>query len=540
MSSDRTPSGNNRKPADGGAGPGSVFGRVPFHPVLFAVYPVLALLAANTGQVLPSDGLRMFLLSVILAAALYVAAWLFLRRIDQAAILASFTLLLVLSYGRVYDGMKAVGLSGTSIVRHRYLLPVVLLLPVVVLLVLRRFRPKGTTPYLNLVAACACLLPSAVLVASGLKQFSARPASAAAACELSPAPGKPRPDIYLIIMDAYERDDVLKRLHGYDNSPFLDGLRSMGFYVAPGSLSNYRHTELSLSSLLNMEYIQSYPDVLVDGKYNQWAIIQMINDNRVRRDLECIGYRTVAVETGAFWTEWTDADFFLRRRGGPLGAVGLLGGTTRFEAQFLETTMARAVLDGLKSSSGSQAQALSPAAEARDLILFQFDELDRIASLPSPKLVFIHVLAPHPPFLFGPGGEPVDIGAFDTGRSAGMSEGEELTAYANQVTYLNGRLLEAMHDVLRASPVDPIIIIQGDHGWADQDYEDKLSILNAYHFPGQGQSVLYPTITPINSFRLLFDTYLGAHLETLPDRSYFSTEVDEYNFIPVANSWKGD
>jgi hypothetical protein len=510
--------------------------RLPFHPLFFALYPVLALLAANTGQALPLDGLRALLASLLLGGGLFLLAWLLLRRIDLAAVLASFTVLLVLSYGRLYDGLKDLGLSA-NLVRHRFLVPVVLLLPPILFLVLRRFKPSGMTTYLNVVAVTACFLPLAGMLASGGRQIASAQGPSADDCSLPPAAARPLPDVYLIIMDAYERDDVLEELHGYDNSGFLEALEGMGFYVARGSLSNYRHTELSLASLLNMDYIQAFPNAREGDRYNQWSIVQGIKDNRVRRELECLGYTTVAVETGAFWTEWEDADYFLRRRAGPLGALGLLGGASRLEAEFLKTTLLRVYQDGALSLAKGETDVLSPASETRALILFELEQLARIPDLPSPKLVFVHILSPHPPFVFGASGEPTDVGEFDTGRGDDLTEAAQLDAYADQVTFLNARLLETMPAILRESRQEPIIIIQGDHGWADRNEEDKLSILNAYYFPGDGRSLLYPTITPVNSFRLIFDTYFGGSLGALEDVSYFSTGTEEYDFVEVPNTW---
>jgi hypothetical protein len=285
--------------------------------------------------------------------------------------------------------------------------------------------------------------------------------------------------------------------------------------------------------------VQNFPNVREGERFNQWAIVQRIKDNRVRRELECLGYRTVAVETGAFWTEWDDADYFLKRRAGPLGDLGLMGGATPLEEEFLGTTLVRAYLDGALSLAQGDRAMLSPAAESRARIFYEFDQLARIPELPSPKLVFVHVLAPHPPFVFGASGEPVDIGEFQSGRGESPTEEAQLEAYANQVAFLNGRVLEAVAAILSRSAQPPLIIIQGDHGWADRNREDKLSILNVYHFPGSGGDRLYPTITPVNSFRLMLDAYFGANLEPLPDISYFSTDVDEYTFVEVPNTWDG-
>jgi hypothetical protein len=499
-----------------------VLRKVPLHPFLLSVYPVLALLAANSGQVLPRDGLRLLLGCLILGSAVTFTSWLLLRKIDLAAVLASSAVLLVFSYGHIYDGLKDLGLSGTTIVRHRFLLPAFALLILLVFLALRRLKSTSTVPYLNLAAAAACAFPLVVLLASeGQRLASARGVTGGAGCGLSPNPSQPLPDVYVVIMDAYERDDVLWEMHGFDNSGFLAHLEDMGFYIARGSLSNYRHTELSISSLLNMEYIDSFPDVLSSGRYNQWAIVQKIKANRVRSELECLGYTTVALETGAFWTEWDDADFFLRRRVGPLGALGLWG-ATRFEGQFLQTTLARAYLDGVVSLSSEDTALLTPAAESRALILFQLDQLSRIPSLPSPKLVFVHVLSPHPPFLFGPSGEPVDNGEFDTGRGAGPSEDEQLAAYADQVASSIRGCLKRWRRSCATRRRIPIIIIQGTAAGPTATWKTS-SILNIYHLPGAGRTLLYPTVTPVNSFRLIFDTHFGCRLGTLDDISYFST-----------------
>src|SRR5690606_4975773 len=65
------------------------------------------------------------------------------------------------------------------------------------------------------------------------------------------------PDIALIILDGYARQDVLESMYGYDNQPFLDHLRDSGFDVADASVANYSITHLSLAALLNMSYMHA-------------------------------------------------------------------------------------------------------------------------------------------------------------------------------------------------------------------------------------------------------------------------------------------
>ncbi len=82
------------------------------------------------------------------------------------------------------------------------------------------------------------------------------------------------------------------------------------------------------------------------------------------------------------------------------------------------------------------------------------------------------------------------------------------------------------------SDTPPIIIIQGDHGfWSGVN----LPILNAYHLPGEAAELLYPTISPINTFRLIFDNYFGADMGRKADISFIVGNIN----VPVDEKLSG-
>ena len=58
----------------------------------------------------------------------------------------------------------------------------------------------------------------------------------------------------------------------------------------------------------------------------------------------------------------------------------------------------------------------------------------------------------------------------------------------------------------------PVIIIQGDHGAAITSDRGRMSILNAYYLPEDWHRALYPTITPVNSFRVVFNAFFGGNM----------------------------
>jgi hypothetical protein len=63
--------------------------------------------------------------------------------------------------------------------------------------------------------------------------------------------------------------------------------------------------------------------------------------------------------------------------------------------------------------------------------------------------------------------------------------------------------------------------------------EERYSILNAYYFPNEEYNLLYPSITPVNSFRVIFNTFFGTDLPLLEDKNYYASYASPYRFEDV-------
>jgi hypothetical protein len=59
---------------------------------------------------------------------------------------------------------------------------------------------------------------------------------------------------------------------------------------------------------------------------------------------------------------------------------------------------------------------------------------------------------------------------------------------------------------------------------------ERAAILNAYYLSGGDDSHLYPDITPVNTFRVVFNTAFGTDLSLLEDTTYISTYTYPYAF----------
>lgn len=188
-----------------------------------------------------------------------------------------------------------------------------------------------------------------------------------------------------IILDGYARADILKEVYGLDNRDFLRFLTDRGFYVAEQSRSNYLRTALSLASSLNLMYL----DELAEQKgprSTDWKPLRvMINDSFTFRQLKSIGYAVISFSTGYSFTDISTADKTLS----PGFSVN------DFQNVLIGSTPLSALLLGMQY------------ATHRERILYSLEHLPRVTSLEGSKFVFVHVLAPHPPFVFGLNGEPI-------------------------------------------------------------------------------------------------------------------------------------
>ena len=185
----------------------------------------------------------------------------------------------------------------------------------------------------------------------------------------------------------------------------------------------------------------------------------------------------------------------------------------------------------------------------RQHIQFTLQHLPDIAGYSQPTFVFAHIMAPHPPFVLGANGQAIHpnrvytINDADDFMAIGTPE-EYSRGYTDQLAYVNSQMEIVIQKILDKSKTPPIIIIQSDHGPGMgldhrflelSDLHERMSILNAYYLPGNKTDQLYAEITPVNTFRVIFNEYFGANFPLLEDRNYYSSLFDLFNFLDVTD-----
>jgi len=510
-------------------------------PVVFAVYPVLAIFSHNLQILKFSDITLLLIIVVILGAGLTSLFLLIFRDISKASLVAICWLAIFFSYGQVYNVIhKSLGIN---IGRNAILLPIAFgLMALSLIWIWKLVRDSSWLVTLfGSMIVILCLMSSYSIVRYYFSTGNIKPVAQAAA----PVPAQTgvSPNIYYIILDAHGRQDMLQQLYGYDDSGFINFLKARGFFVADSSHSNYPFTVLSLSSSLNMQYLDTIGTPNVSAAANWTYLDGKVKDSQVRAILAQQGYKFVSFNND-YQTTATDADIYYNydATASATDTKSVLG-ISEIDQMFLSSTMGRVIIDlGLLSKATNDQQQYKFHYLQ---IKYIFTTLSETPSLPGKNFIFAHIIAPHPPFVFNSDGSfrlnsfPYTLG--DGSGFPGTSR-EYITGYHDQVEYIDQAAENLITDILSRSKTPPIIIIQGDHGprafmdWNSVEktnLNDCMSILNAYYFPGIQSNALYASITPVNSFRVLLNEYFGMNLPLLPDQSYFATLNNPFDYINV-------
>jgi hypothetical protein len=513
--------------------------RIVVHPLLFAAFPVLYLFQLNLEEGITYDDLIGPLAFVVTAtASLFVALYWLWRDWRRAGLLSSLLAVLVLSFGHVVGVVEEIqdllgGETGPLAVDPEpYLLAVWGILAVASLLItlrVNRLLPEITRA-LNVIAAVLVLMNLVPSWTGGTKAAGGKggretPLDVAGIESLDPGTSARLPDIYYLIFDRYADAEVLRERFAYDNSPFTSWLEGRGFRVPPQGTLNYAGTSYSLASSLNLRYL--------DGLSGIASVHSSVSGFQVARMLKSLGYRYVHM--GSWWGP---------TREDPLADNEYqFESLTEFATTLYETTLVPAISERLGVLDHLDRRRSEWARRG-----WQFDTLARIGELPGPKFVFGHLLTPHPPYVTDRDGDFVT-----REREARWSFERK---YIEQVIYTNEEIKQLVADLLAVPRARrPIIILQADEGpnpnriegnrsfeWRTatlDDLEMKFKMFTALYLPGVSESEvksrIYPTLTPVNTFRLIFNLYFGGNFRLLPDRNYITRDVNPLDFSEVTD-----
>ncbi|OGD09939.1 hypothetical protein A2397_05990 [Candidatus Amesbacteria bacterium RIFOXYB1_FULL_44_23] len=343
------------------------------------------------------------------------------------------------------------------------------------------------------------------------------------------------PDIYYIVLDMFAGEKPLGDVYNYTNRSFLTFLEDKGFKVIENATSNYAFTEVSLPSSLNMVYLDEIIERSKPKNNNPRPMYDLLDNPQVWSFLKDRSYKIF--NFSSVWGPLENpkgADENL----GTSKTISILGSKFKineFYMVFLQTTALSPVIRN------------SLRDQTRLQLMYPFEQLPELARLPGKKFVFAHVALPHPPYLFDAQGEAIS----DTELAMIGDDFTDKEHYLAQLQFTQNKTMDMIEKLLTNSKTQPVIVLQSDHGpssilgnpnkWAKPfdpaGISERMHILNAYYLPQGGDKMLYPSITPVNTFRIVFNYYFKTDLKLLPDKNYFSDLKSIYEFTDVTGKF---
>jgi hypothetical protein len=155
----------------------------------------------------------------------------------------------------------------------------------------------------------------------------------------------------------------------------------------------------------------------------------------------------------------------------------------------------------------------------RQRVQADFEDLDALAANPNgkPRLVWAHVMNPHPPLVIMADGSlatPVecypDTCTLQAADAATVPRAEYIRRYTDQVSYDNTRVLHSIDVILANKARQSIIVVLSDHGsrYDPADPEEWYRNFFAARTPGHDR-VFGDAPVPRLLFPVLFSTYFG-------------------------------
>ncbi|MCB2213830.1 sulfatase-like hydrolase/transferase [bacterium] len=488
-------------------------------PLVLALFPILSLAQANIIFVQLTSIVRPILIALIVAGVLFSIFNSSLQRPRKAALLSGLLIFMLLTYGNAY---MAIQNRFDVTLSHWILLAIfaALFLGIGALIV---YKVKDAQALNQAVLFGVLAIVVYLLVSIGIYQYRVYNSETAADVQAETVPVDlsedelaALPDIYVILLDGHTRSDILRDVYRYTNTPFVNELEDLGFWVADCSTSNYPGTYFSTASMFGMDYLHN----IYDETDN--LVFPPLSESRVFQTLTGYQYQTVTFENFVFEHFNINNDLRFGREDTVFGSI------SEFEKLVVDTSILRILVDHPDAFPERWVRAFDDdfyLQHYRDTT-FALETLPTIPEIEGRKFVFAHLLVTHDPFVFLPDG------SFTPSRTITRND------YINAVEFIDGALPGILAEIIENTENPPIIIVMGDHGAIvkGRPVEERMANLFAIYLQGQDptEAGFYEDISLVNVFRLLNNYLFDSDYALLEDQSYAiwnNTEIGNLDLL---------
>ena len=448
----------------------------------------------------PLSWLKVVLVLTPVSFALAALLTAFIGNREKGALAASLLLILTLLFGPLRDGLALIPGFSFLLFRYIFLLPCCLLFFLTVLFLMRKWQGNA----LKSIRFCSIYL--LVLIAFQLgailwKASSKKPIEQSIKPNAIALPQSitAHPDVFFIVFDSRTSSKALESFWQYNDSSLLRSMEQSNFHVLKGATSNYKHTTLSILSILNMQYAEHVIPMEQDDATDE---VRGLRQAVVPNWFKSMGYRFINLSP---FTVSDEPAFY---------NLGNAFSMSMAAYCFYQSLPGRIMSETLLNSWISQFGPFHYWAKLPEQNLRIVAKLNQLIqdTHSQPRFVYAHVFMPHAPYAFRHDGKKLAMSEYMSFRK------DDKALYLEQLRYANLLIAQIAQQL---SNKDAVVIIQGDHGFrhlrgANQQ-EESFMILNAVK-PTLAKAYSFPSqMTPVNAFRVILNNEFGASIPLLKD-----------------------
>jgi hypothetical protein len=485
--------------------------RVPLFLFLLPVFFVLHGYSENFGYIDLSSCLLLAITYSGAASLIYFIFFRVYKDIIKASLITSYIILFYLFFGAIMDFLK-----GHQIPLHKYsiLVPVFLISLIVFGIYLKRTWHVfyKATLFLNLLMVIYVVVDISSVVYKIINPKKNKLAVYSFANEKSYPVCKncTKPDIYFLLFDSYTGTKTLKERYNYDNTRLDTFLLSRGFSIQKKSRSNYFFTAFSMTSALNMSYIDYVPNVNACTLEDYQNCIINIKENEVINILSQQGYDIVNYSVFDLAGNPSKLNqYFL-----PL-KTKLISGNTLGE-RFIKDL---GWIFTYKNTNLFSGNTIYSSLNNNNKIINAVEQESQ-KQAKRPRFVYAHLYLPHAPYYFDKNGNPKK----ETELFRETAE-LPLQAYLDYLPYAENKAEEVINTIMNNTNGEAVIIFMSDHAFNNytlkSDSVYSFQNQNAVYFPDKDYHLFYDSITNVNQFKVIFNKMFNLNIPLLKDSVIF-------------------
>lgn len=469
-----------------------------------------------------------FLVILTGVAIIYFLSRLIIRDSKKASVYSFLIITVFLVFGYIHDSLKSLFNAG-YFSRYTFILPGLLLFFVVLFFLIRKSKKKFTDlfTFLNLLFVILILSE----IPNSIKRYKLDQSvhnlidfRFTAFDEYRPAvrlTDSAKPDIYLLMFDAFGSSKSIQTELGYNNSELDSFLLDNDFFVAANVKANYNWTIYSVSTMMNLEYLPHWiSPVMNEPKVHFWGT-ESLKNNSLYQILKSENYQIYNYQPLSFDNpDWPGPSFF---------------GFFKEQHYYFKTLPGRLHRDlfwnFINTNISLLKQKQLSAIIKRNTL--QKHLLDTTIALvknscsisPVPKFVYGHFMATHDPYIFDSTGKLLtDVQALAKNKK------NEVLNYINQVKVADSIVKDLVLHIQQNNKKNTIIIVAGDHGFPNEILKKSgytFETYSSFYFPDKDYKNLHDSIQPVNTFRVILNKFFGSNYSMLADSMIFVTTESE-------------